>query len=208
MISPSYYVLVVYFFENPETLPKQADPLCIQFVNTVGWRLGQEPAEGLRDEGALARWFVKHGLIEPDAIVTEGDLRRAINLREVSYDLLLSAARESDPQPEMLAKMNRELASALKALSLASDFSWQLTGKCSVDIALVKIAFSAVGLITSPVISRLHQCEDDTCGWLFLDRSKNHSRRWCSMSDCGNQAKAKRFRERTRTLSCGVLESG
>ncbi|HEV2391667.1 MAG TPA: CGNR zinc finger domain-containing protein [Verrucomicrobiae bacterium] len=40
-------------------------------------------------------------------------------------------------------------------------------------------------------------CQGDTCGWLFVDSSKNHSRRWCDMRDCGNRAKARRHRAKS-----------
>jgi predicted RNA-binding Zn ribbon-like protein len=54
-----------------------------------------------------------------------------------------------------------------------------------------------VELLTSHVSrGAVRECESDTCAWLFLDRTRNHSRRWCDMGDCGNRAKARRFRER------------
>ena len=52
---------------------------------------------------------------------------------------------------------------------------------------------SAVDLMTSPELDRVGQCADDRgCGWLFVDTTKNRSRRWCDMRDCGNRAKARR----------------
>jgi predicted RNA-binding Zn ribbon-like protein len=61
---------------------------------------------------------------------------------------------------------------------------------------------SAAEVLTSEKRTRLGQCADDRgCGWLFLDTSKNRSRRWCDMEDCGNRAKARRhyLRERGRS---------
>src|SRR5207249_84080 len=55
------------------------------------------------------------------------------------------------------------------------------------------IVRSAVDLLTSGERDRVKECASATCEWVFLDRSKNHSRRWCDMSDCGNRAKARRF---------------
>jgi predicted RNA-binding Zn ribbon-like protein len=60
------------------------------------------------------------------------------------------------------------------------------------------VALSAAELLTSEDRARVKECANDSCRWLFLDRSKNRSRRWCLMRDCGNQAKARRFRARRR----------
>jgi len=61
------------------------------------------------------------------------------------------------------------------------------------------VAVSAAGLLTSPQLVRLRDCANTACGWLFIDHSKNASRRWCDMGECGNRAKARRFRERQRS---------
>ena len=58
------------------------------------------------------------------------------------------------------------------------------------------IAESAAGLVVSDALGHVRTCEADTCRWLFLDTSKNHTRRWCNMKVCGNRAKARRFQER------------
>ena len=61
------------------------------------------------------------------------------------------------------------------------------------------VARSAAELLTSDRLDRLRQCESEKgCGWLFVDGSRNRSRRWCDMSDCGNRAKARRFHRRHR----------
>ena len=51
-------------------------------------------------------------------------------------------------------------------------------------------------LLFSHQIAHLRTCDMDTCRWLFLDTSKNHSRRWCNMKVCGNRVKARRFQAR------------
>jgi predicted RNA-binding Zn ribbon-like protein len=63
------------------------------------------------------------------------------------------------------------------------------------------VAYSAADLLATPdQLARVGQCQDDRgCGWLFLDLTKNHSRRWCAMDDCGNRAKAKRHYERKKS---------
>jgi predicted RNA-binding Zn ribbon-like protein len=64
---------------------------------------------------------------------------------------------------------------------------------------LMPIAFSAVELMTGVRAARVRQCQDDRgCGWLIVDESRAQNRRWCSMGDCGNRAKAHRHYERVR----------
>ncbi len=64
------------------------------------------------------------------------------------------------------------------------------------------LARSAADLLTSPRLSRVRECPgEDGCGWLFLDTSKNGSRRWCSMQGCGSRAKARRYAGRRRGRS-------
>jgi len=63
------------------------------------------------------------------------------------------------------------------------------------------VARAATALLTSSDLARVRECADDACGWLFLDHSRNGSRRWCDMADCGNRAKARRYRERRKEES-------
>jgi predicted RNA-binding Zn ribbon-like protein len=60
------------------------------------------------------------------------------------------------------------------------------------------LALAALRLTEREDLDRLRQCHDEHCGWLFLDRSKNASRRWCSSADCGNRTRARRHAERRR----------
>jgi predicted RNA-binding Zn ribbon-like protein len=60
------------------------------------------------------------------------------------------------------------------------------------------LALSAESVFGSDDVDRLRQCGGTACGWLFLDATRNHSRHWCDMADCGNRAKVRRFRARAR----------
>lgn len=66
----------------------------------------------------------------------------------------------------------------------------------SVELPLWAIVQSAADLLTSHEIAHVHECGSPTCRWLFLDTSKNHSRRWCDMTICGNRMKARRYQAR------------
>ena len=78
------------------------------------------------------------------------------------------------------------------------DLEWDPDGS-SLERPLWPIVRSAAELLTSGELARVHKCASDRCGWLFVDRSKNHSRRWCDMKECGNVAKVRRYRTRHKT---------
>jgi predicted RNA-binding Zn ribbon-like protein len=60
------------------------------------------------------------------------------------------------------------------------------------------VARAAADLLVSPERALVRECASGTCSWLFVDRSRTHQRRWCSMKTCGNRAKARRFYTRRR----------
>ena len=55
------------------------------------------------------------------------------------------------------------------------------------------------GPLTSEELDQVRECAGNTCGWLFVDMSRNHSRHWCDMRDCGNRAKVRRYYQRRKT---------
>jgi predicted RNA-binding Zn ribbon-like protein len=155
----------------------------------------------------------------------EAALRRAIALREAVYRIFSAVARQRLPQSADLETLNAEFVEASAHLRLVvaggaeaepgvntelganawpdqsgrPEFDWLWT---DVDEHLTSIlwpvARAATTLLTSPDLARVRECAGDPCGWLFLDVSKNGSRRWCDMADCGNRAKARRYRARQK----------
>ncbi len=97
--------------------------------------------------------------------------------------------------------LSRELSIARdhERLSRSADvFAWTWDDRYALDLVLWSVSRSAAELLTSGELSTLRQCGGEECGWLFLDPSRNHSRQWCDMRDCGNRAKVRRFRARRR----------
>ena len=124
-------------------------------------------------------------------------------MRETIYRIFGALALDEPPQAFDLDQLNAHLSSNLGHLRLVRSrkgFTWSWAEQDeSLDRPLGPIARSAADLLTSPhLLERVRQCEGDTCGWLFVDSTKNHSRRWCVMSDCGNVAKVRRFRLKKR----------
>jgi predicted RNA-binding Zn ribbon-like protein len=117
------------------------------------------------------------------------------------YHLFSAQAHGHTADPADVAVINEALAVAMAHARLsvtAEGFAWNWAGEdCTEAVELDQMVWpvvqSAVDLLTSPELDRVGQCADDRgCGWLFLDMTKNRSRRWCDMRDCGNRAKARR----------------
>ena len=194
------------------------DRLCLDFCNTVGNHASAEPREHLETYADLLAWADRKGLLPPaaaarrlaaagrDPAAAEAVRQRALELREAVYRLLLvSAGHAHDLDPAGLETLNAALRTALAQARLepaagAYALNWDLAATDALDGVLWPVAYSAADLLATPAQwERIGMCQDDRgCGWLFLDQTKNHSRRWCAMDDCGNRAKAKRHYERQK----------
>jgi predicted RNA-binding Zn ribbon-like protein len=195
--------------------------LCLDFANTAVWRLGPQPDETLVDYAALLAWSRRAGSLAPAEVE---DLRRAadaqpgeaaavvvraIALREAIHLLFVAAILGRAPRPEDLAVLNAELAEAMARAAIqpnGAGFAWDWPPRAAdagrADASLTRplwpVARSAAELLTSPELGRVKRCPGTNCGWLFLDTSKNASRRWCDMAVCGNRARVRAFAARKR----------
>jgi predicted RNA-binding Zn ribbon-like protein len=173
----------------------------IDFANTVSNR-DDHPIERLSSYPALIDFADQSGLLAPELSArlrgwarAEPDaaarlLAEIVELREALYRLFTAVAGRVPPAPGDLAVLNRWW----HALELDAGFSWAwAAGSSSPDVVLAPVIAAAVELLTSPRRERISICEAEDCVWLFLDTSKNHSRRWCDMNQCGNRVKARRF---------------
>jgi predicted RNA-binding Zn ribbon-like protein len=130
-------------------------------------------------------------------------LRRAIRLREALYPLFRGAAQGQPPDPDDLGVLQAELTRALPHLRIGwspAGFAreWE-HGSPALDQVLWPVSWSAAELLTHGPIDRIRECPGQgNCGWLFLDLTKNASRRWCDMRVCGNRAKARRHYARAQ----------
>jgi predicted RNA-binding Zn ribbon-like protein len=127
-------------------------------------------------------------------------LRRAIALREAIWRVFDAFAKSARAEAADFATIHEEELAAIKHARFeqsGSDVADQWSDELSLDRPLWDIARAAAELLRSKVDrARVRECGSDTCEWLFIDRSRNHSRRWCDMNDCGNAAKVRRFRQR------------
>ena len=190
--------------------------LCLDFANTIGDRPAPQPhQEDLRAYGDLVAWSEAADILSGD---TAAELRReaarrpdearaafdrGIALREAIYRVFSSIAADAEPPVDDLAAVQGAAAAALSYAHLVSHdghFDWQfIPDTTAFDTVLWPVAWSAATLLTADDLHRVHECAGPECSWLFMDLSKNGSRRWCSMSSCGNRAKARRHRARQKT---------
>jgi predicted RNA-binding Zn ribbon-like protein len=183
--------------------------LCLDFANTVDPRHTPGRREYLDSYPALAAWGRHAGAAGGDP-AADGDLAaagrvldRAIKLREALYPLFRAAAEGRPPAAGDLGVLQAELTLALPHLRVTwspAGFAreWE-RGSPALDQVLWPVAWSAAELLTHGPLDRIRECPGQgNCGWLFLDLSKNASRRWCDMRVCGNRAKARRHYTRTQ----------
>ncbi len=175
----------------------------VDFVNTrrERWRRGVETLVTAED---LATWLVRAGVMEASALVTRKVLAQAIDLRE-AIDSLLVGAIEGTPvaSTEAITLIDDWLvfAGVRPQLVAGADGTPLLTERAAADSprrALGTIALDAATMLGTDQRSRIRICASDTCSGRFFDRSPAGRRRWCSMRTCGNEAKARRHRERQR----------
>jgi predicted RNA-binding Zn ribbon-like protein len=186
--------------------------LCLDFTNTVSARGFPGPTDRLASYHDLVAWSEGAGALShatAAALLDEAGrhpaqaeqvVRHACALREALYRIFAAQIAGQLPDDGDLALLNAAVGAAMGHLRLQPGqsccvWSWE-AGTQALDQMLWPIVRSAADLLTSGDLSRVRQCAGDRCGWLFVDRSKNHSRRWCDMAECGNVAKVRRHRRR------------
>lgn len=117
---------------------------------------------------------------------------RARALARALLELFAAAAQGTAAPKRARRVLDAELSACYRSPRLAHrSGSYELTWGAASPIAVA--VRSAVALLTSSDIDRVRVCAAEDCNWVFLDESRNGSRRWCDMKVCGNRAKAKRF---------------
>ncbi|PRE15979.1 CGNR zinc finger domain-containing protein [Burkholderia multivorans] len=185
-------------------IPAPADTLSIDFANTLYWRGTEPPTETLRTIDDLFAWCRDQAGVPAcvaDACragIDDGPawLAHALALREALYRLFLAQAEQREPQAEDLKQVGAFLAEASPRVALArvdGRYAWRIEPPgATLGALLSPVLWSATDLLGGVRLAKVKRCANDACQWLFVDDSKNGSRRWCSMSSCGNRAKAYR----------------
>ncbi|MEA2574373.1 MAG: hypothetical protein QOH93_1671 [Chloroflexia bacterium] len=180
-----------------EANPKYTGDHIGNYIDFVEWGRQLQLITDAEAERLVVR-AGEHPREAEEAVAAVRKFRHALYRVFTGYSLGLPVSEEA------LEALNAELPVALAHMRLrngANGFQWGWDQE-SDDLTkmLWPVARSAVDLLTEEGrrLERVHQCAANDCGWLFIDMSKNHSRRWCDMSNCGNQAKARRHYHRKK----------
>jgi predicted RNA-binding Zn ribbon-like protein len=184
------------------------DP-ALDLVNTLDWRFRASGAEELlTGYGALVGFCEQSQVLtakqarslrrEAAGSAGERALRSARELREAAAEFLYATLEERKPAATAIAALERFFKDLRKQQRLRGDASglrWDWPdGEIAAELPVAALALHIEALLTGDRLQALRECGDPACRWLFLDTSKNHTRRWCDMKVCGNRMKARRFK--------------
>ncbi len=175
-----------------------AGHVALDFCNTVGEHLAEQPDELLRDWESFLRWATQVGLIGPESyfelLPHPEPLVEIVRLREAIYRVGLALASAGDVSDRDLALIRGRANEPRPAIEFRNRaIRWRpAVSHSSVQMCAV-LASEALSLLCSPMVMRIGICEGGSCGWLFVDESRGKQRRWCDMNDCGSRAKARRY---------------
>lgn len=185
----------------------------LDLVNTLDWRFRESAAEELiPGYNDLLRFLVQ------SALMTAAEGRRLLRntaatkaaqmvaqtreLRETSARVLYAAVDDQNPPAEAIRDLEEYFKEAQAHLNLSwseSRLRWDFPAAMAApELPLWILSLKTAQLITSGNMEMVRACGNPECQWLFLDTSKNHTRRWCDMKICGNRMKARRFKAQHR----------
>jgi predicted RNA-binding Zn ribbon-like protein len=194
--------------------------LCLNFVNTLNGHSRPSPHEYLHDYRDLALWSRHAGLLTiPEArsllkcaaakpALAGAVYRKTIRLREVLFRIFYALALGQQPPPDDLDRLNtawREAQRHARIIRAADGFALDWDDDRVLERITRTICASAIDLLTSDKAARIRACNGLGCDWLFVDTSRNHLRRWCSMDECGNRAKMRRRQNRKKPAASSQL---
>ena len=190
----------------------------LDFVNTEGGTRSSSP-DRIQDYTDLARWGAYAGVVpggEADRLLEQAEARpaearrvhgRAIEFREALFRILDAVRHGREATAPDRAILDREVAEALAHQRLVphdGHFDWEIAEDDGrLDRILWILAADAADLLASEQLERVKACCGEGCEWVFVDESRNRSRRWCEMRDCGNRAKQRRYQRRHGTAAGG-----
>lgn len=174
--------------------PAPGDLRLVQaFLNTNDIEAG---VDELRNPAALRDWLAANGLLDAGTVLSEADLRLALQVREALRGLVL-AHHEGSADPRDVRTLNRAAEDARLRVRFEADGGTALSpGRPGVDGAIARLLAIVHLASIEGTWSRVKACRSDACRWVYYDRSRNRSSAWCSMAECGNREKARAYRRR------------
>lgn len=179
----------------------------LDLVNTVEWRLStSQREEDLSSYPLVVRWCQEAGLVEAgeaeylaelaeqDESAAEQERLAVVALRENTYAALFEDDAHAAAQ---LAASFREAIEHAELRVQGSGWAW-VVEQLDVRTPRRRLAIGLMELLARDDLDRLHQCEDDACGWVYLDTSPRRNRRWCVTSDCGDRNRSRAYYARQK----------
>ncbi len=189
--------------------------LCLDFANTLNGHTRPSPHEYLHDYRDLILWAQHAGVLSPSDFrelskqaetrpsKAEEVFRNALVTREVIFRIFSALAIRDKPVKADVERLNQawqesQCRSQLILTSAGFTLGWD--DEPSLECVSRLVVASAVHLLASKRVEQIRRCAGEGCDWLFLDVSRNHLRRWCSMDECGNRAKMRRRQHRKNLM--------
>jgi predicted RNA-binding Zn ribbon-like protein len=181
--------------------------LCLDFANTINGHIRKSPHEYLHDYQDLILWSRHAGILtekEAVALLSQASVhaaranavfRSGLEQRELIFRIFSSLADGRQPVTSDLDRMSviwQEAQGHARLVPAAVGYTLGWDDEPSLESPLRKISTSTIELLASAELLRVRMCASEGCDWLFVDNSRNHKRRWCSMDECGNRAKMRR----------------
>jgi predicted RNA-binding Zn ribbon-like protein len=200
-----------------DQLELAGNALCLDFANTVNARPTAQH-DYLASYADLLAWSVYAGAFPASAVeplqswgsgpAAEAAVRDAHRLRDSVYAVFSAIAADRRPERSEVERLSTAYAGALANARIATgagslpgdggrayELTWPVRAD-QVTAPLWPVAHSAGELLLSGPLERVGECP--SCGWLFVDTSRNGTRRWCSMATCGSRDKMARYHRRRR----------
>ncbi|KPK83634.1 MAG: hypothetical protein AMS27_12330 [Bacteroides sp. SM23_62_1] len=201
------------FIRTIETIELDGGWLCLDFTNTVSNRFEEPYFDYLSCYKDILKWMKRLNLFSHEEIkqigsffkkypdIAEKQYKKIIEVREILYRMFSSVSRDQQPPENILKRFNKYLSETFRDLRIRVTKNrivkedWHRKDQDLLPFQHIIIK-SAYELLNSDLLLKVKEC--DNCGWLFLDRSKNISRRWCNMQTCGSTIKAQKYYQKKK----------
>ncbi len=199
-----------------DTFQLSGNHISLDFANTLDDRGTSAPKEGLQQYSDLVAWGEQTQSITAEEAkqLLEMAARRpaeaaevlhkAVQVREALFRILARIVNEETPREDDLRIFNAQLTEVMSKVRIVPrdiGCAWDWYGsEQEMGSVVWPVVRASADLLTSEHVRNIRMCASDDCQWLFLDTSKNHSRRWCDMGTCGNRAKVNRHNERKKQV--------
>lgn len=185
--------------------------VCLDFANTLDWRLTDSPVELIPDYAALLAWSERRGTLPTRAIARLRKhriesaaarlvMRAALTLRTQIWSIADELTASRPPRLSALNERLAELPCQPNVRVQGNRYVFNLDGT-DLRQPLWPVLWSLTAVLTSADAARMGSCQAKGCGWYFIDESANRSRTWCSSEVCGNRERVRRAYARRRSGS-------